>query len=93
MRLFAAASISTLVSRLFVGADHGLPWGLLGLGGNWGRKKYPGKTVGDGNANEVDERYSVPVASCHVSLKKCQTLLEGVMKVWGSHVWFNSRPY
>jgi len=30
MRLFAAASISTLVSRLFVGADHGLPWGLLG---------------------------------------------------------------
>lgn len=30
MRLFAAASVSTLVSRLFMGRDHGLPWGLLG---------------------------------------------------------------
>lgn len=30
MRLFAASSVSALVSRLFVGADHGLPWGLLG---------------------------------------------------------------
>lgn len=30
MRLFVACSVSTLVSRLFVGQWHGLPWGLLG---------------------------------------------------------------